>query len=82
MSRLLKSLLFYPLFLFRGLVRLVLIFLTGFFLLFTVVLLCDRSWIAAIVTFIGAMICAVLRFQYIALLQKLNPSGMDLILDI
>lgn len=82
MSRLLKSLLFYPLFLLRGMVRLVLIILTGFCLLFGFVFLIDRYWIAAIVTFIVATICVTLRFSYVALLQKLNPSGMDLILDI
>jgi hypothetical protein len=82
MSRFLKSLLFYPLFLFRGLARLVLIFLTGFCLLFGIACLFGHNWLAAILLFIVAILCVALRFQYVALLQKLNPSGMDLIMDI
>jgi hypothetical protein len=82
MSRFLKSLLFYPLFLFRGLARLVLIFLTGFCLLFSIACLFAHNWLAAILLFIVAILCVSLRFQYVALLHKLNPSDMDLIMDI
>jgi hypothetical protein len=82
MSRFLKSLLFYPLFLFRGLARVVLIFLTGFCLLFGVLCLFGHGWLIAFLLFVVAILCVVLRFQYVALLQKLNPSDMDLFIEI
>lgn len=82
MSRFLKSLLFYPLFLFRGLARLVLIFLTGFCSLFGIIFLFAHNLLAAILLFIVAILCVALRFQYVALLQKLNPSDMNLFMEI
>ena len=82
MSRFLKSLLFYPLFLFRGLARVVLIFLTGICLLLGVLCLLGHGWLIAFLLFVVAILCVVLRFQYVALLQKLNPSDMDLFIEI
>lgn len=83
MSRFWKSLLFYPLFMFRRLVRLILGLLTAVFLLFVVVFLIDQYWLAAILTFVGSIVCVALRFNYAVLLLKLNPSDdTGLFLDI
>jgi hypothetical protein len=89
MARFFKSLLFYPLFFLRGIVRLVLGFLGGVCGLVCPLLAAiayfghtPRLWFPAGILLLLSFLLFVLRVSYAWILLKLNPTDNTLILDL
>jgi hypothetical protein len=89
MARFFKSLLFYPLFFLRGIVRWVLGIIGGLFGLVFLLLAAiayfehvQKLWITAGILLLLSFLCFVLRVSYTWLLLKLNPTDNILILDL
>lgn len=82
MMKLLKSILFFPLLMFKGCAQLVLGIISGFSLLFCILFLITQNWVAATTTIIVGSVCLALRYGYAVLLIKLNPADTDLFVDI
>jgi len=89
MARFFKSLLFYPLFFLRGIVRLVLGIIGGICLLVCPLLAAiayfehaPKLWYPAGVLLVLAFLCFVLRMSYALILLKLNPTDTILTLDL